>query len=247
MSFTSRGKWLVGLDGKFHTIELENDWTGTVRVTVDNNVVFQKWQFLINVHFRIDSHSLIVKEKPFPKVGYVLLSDGTEHESSDAIILTSQSNSVSSATKLSDSEIQVVSESNMQETTHIVDTEEFPLDNSAGTDVLKIDHEISKTVSNELTINTGAQFSGTLDIGLLNAIKAEISANLQKNLGQKINETITRRQTLHFTVPAKSSVTYTVIWKRKSRSAECIVFAQNKLHQLNYKANYDLTYEVKSK
>jgi hypothetical protein len=178
-------------------------------------------------------------------VHYVLIVDDVEYEASDAIILTSQTPD-SLTQSVNSGEIQVVNEKNVQETSLIVGTEEFPLDNLAGTDVLKSDHEVSKTVSNELTVNIGSNFGGTLDIGLLNAIKAEISASLQKNIGQKINETVTRRQTLHFTVPAHSSVKYIVIWKRKSRSAECTVFANNKLHQIYYKASYDLTYEVKS-
>lgn len=247
MSFVPKGKWLIALGEKFHVVEAESDFIGTVKISIDSNVIFNKWVFILNFRFNIDTHVLRVKEKFGLRGSYYLLEvDDTEYEASDAIVLTTQM-SESPLRQSNNGEIQVVNENNVQETMHIVDTEDFPLDNSAGMDVLQIDHEISKTVSNELTINTGSNFGGTLDIGLLNAIKAEISANLQKSLGQKISEVITRRQTLHFTVPAKSSVTYIIIWKRKSRSAECTVFAKNKLYQLNYKANYDLTYEVKSK
>lgn len=239
-------KWLIALDGKIYIIELEQkiNFFSNCKISVNGNVIIHKQKvLLVDFRFNIDTHKLRIKDKFFD---YMLIVDGQECPSTDAIILTSQF-PYASSTHSNDDEIQIVNEDNVHETMQILDVEEFPLDNSAGTATLQIDHEISKTVTNELTINTTSNLSGTVDLSLLNAIKAEISTNLQKNSGHKISETIGRRQTLHFTVPPRCSVIYIIIWKRKIRSAECTVFAQNKLHHVNYKANYDLTYEVKSK
>lgn len=245
MALILRGKWLIELEDGPHIVRAEYDFWSVLKVYFDNKMICDKF-FFNNATFRFinaDKHQFTLKEKGIFNREFILIVDGVEYLALDEIVTAHEQ----PLKVVKQPPAQIIREENIQETVQIVDIEEFPLDNSAGTDALTVEHEVSKTVSNELSITTSTTVSGTLEADLLTILKLEVSASLSKQLGQNIGETITRRQTLHFTVQPHYSVTYAVVWKRKTRTADCLVFVNSKLDRISYKVNYDLSYEVKSR
>lgn len=237
-----KSKWIIGLEDGLHSVVAERPVFRRAKVILDGDIICETWN-IKNFRFYINNHELLIKEKGVLTPRLVLYVDGAKHEPATVAVITSDlSENINKMGK----EIQILDEGNIQESEIIVDIEEFPLDNSAGTDALKIEHEISKSVSNELSVDSSTQKGRVLNQGLISLLKLEISSNLSKHLGHNIGETITRRQKLVFTVQPRHSVVYKIIWKRKIRTASCGVLVDGRRSQVNYKASYDLTYEVKS-
>jgi hypothetical protein len=141
---------------------------------------------------------------------------------------------------------EILHEEDVEEQTVILGSEEFPLDNSHGTDTLSVEYEISKTVSNELSVRTDLEGRGSLNAGFLSILKAEIASRVSRQIGHVVGETVTRRQTLRFSVQPQSSVVYVVIWKRKIRAGNYLISSNGVQRFISYQLNYDLSYEIRT-
>lgn len=137
-------------------------------------------------------------------------------------------------------------ESNVQEYTELIATDEFPLDNRFGNDTLTVEHEVSKTVSNQIVVETSNSKGGEITASLLTAIQAKISVSLSEKVGQTFGGSITRRHTLRFSVKPGDYVLYAVVWRRKVRKGRCIVSSGNDFAVVPYLAYFDLSCEIKS-
>ena len=245
MALIPKGKWIVELDGRSHIVKAERTSGDFVKAYLGDKLLCNKWLPFSNLTFRFstDSHEFLLEELGIINRRFALTVDGEEYKVLDEIV------TLHGAMKrgLRHPAVQIIREEDVQETVEVVGVEEFPLDNAAGTDVLSVEHEISKTVSNELSITESASLDGGLDLGLLAALKIQVSVNLTKQLGQNIGETVTRRQVLHFTVQPQRRVTYSVIWKRRVRVGTCSIMVNDKPSRVSYRVNYDLSYEVKSR
>jgi hypothetical protein len=143
--------------------------------------------------------------------------------------------------------VRIIQDENYSESTEIVGFEDFPLDNSKGGDVLIIESEVSKTVTNEISVGTEQDFGALLGADLFTFIKTEISTRISRQVGQKAGEITTHRKTVRFSVNPGHKVTYTVLWKRKVRKGQYIVMGANeKAVSIPYQIHYDLSLEVKS-
>jgi hypothetical protein len=143
--------------------------------------------------------------------------------------------------------IHIVREQNVLEKTEVVDTQEYPLDNLAGSSLLTNETGITRTVTNELSIQTDVGVAGSLKLKLFALVEADISAELTRQNGQTLGQTITERRTLTFTVQPQTAVIYTVIWLRKIRSGEYVVFIGGSPLLVPYSVYYGLSYQVKSR
>lgn len=123
--------------------------------------------------------------------------------------------------------------------------DEFPIDNRFGSEILTIEHEVSKTASNELIVDSKTDKGGGFGADI-SFFKAQIAANLSKQIGHTIGETITRKQKFTFTVKPGETALYKVIWKRKIRSGEYLVSVNDKAIPIAYRVEYDLVCEVKT-
>ncbi len=138
----------------------------------------------------------------------------------------------------------------LTETTHHNDTDiysedEFPIDNRFGSEALTVEHEVSKTASNELVIDSKADKSGSFGADV-SFFKAQIAASISKQIGHTIGESITRKQRFTFTVKPGQISIYKIVWKRKVRSGEYLISVNNKLIPIAYRVEYDLVCEVRS-
>jgi hypothetical protein len=84
----------------------------------------------------------------------------------------------------------------------LVSVEEFPVDNANGSDLIFIEHEFSKTVTNEVQFDKVNELSTKIGIDLLKLFQMEISKNINHKIGANIGETISRKHTVSFNVKA---------------------------------------------
>jgi hypothetical protein len=127
------------------------------------------------------------------------------------------------------------------------DREEYPLDNSFGSDMLSIQQEITRTITTEFGMTAQIELSGQVGAKVLEMIKAELGAKVAVAASAKFGETVTRRQQIEFQVKPKEKVTYTVIWKRRIRKGQYSVEVDRNLHAVGYRAVVGLTFEVTSR
>jgi len=159
-------------------------------------------------------------------------------------IPNSNNNSMQSTTPLA---VELLGENNVIDSTVIIDVEEYPLDNRLGTDNLSVEIEISKTMNNEFSLESGVEIGGNANLSILSMLQMELSTNISKKYGYKIGQAVSRRQMLQFTVKAGSFVTYIVTWKRKVRTGNYIASIENQRFDIPYRLYYDLSYDIGSK
>ena len=143
--------------------------------------------------------------------------------------------------------VQIVGQGPLTETTEIVARDEYPLDNHFGSEVLTIEQEISRTVANEISLSHEVQLSASGNFDVLSFIKADLSAQFTRQTGVKVNDTVTRRQTIKFSAGAHQFVVYTVIWKRRVSQGTCYVSIQNAVQPIPYQVAFDLSFEIASR
>ena len=131
----------------------------------------------------------------------------------------------------------------------ILGIENYPLDNLRGTETLAYEQAFEKTISGEVTFLT--QLEGNMELGvdlaqLIPVLKADVSAKLSRQTGQKIGETLVRRQTVTMRASPKTFVMYTLTWKRTVRKGTWVIRVNGRDIALPYVAYLDLTAELKS-
>lgn len=144
---------------------------------------------------------------------------------------------------------ELVREEVTREDVEIISTENYPLDNRHGTVTLTNVQEVAKSISREVTLTT--EFEGSIELGadlalLLHLLKADISARLSAQTGQKIDETLTRRQTITMSAAPQTFVMYSLTWKRTVRQGIWEIRVKGKYIAVPYVAYLDLTAELKS-
>lgn len=240
--FTISGNWQVQIKGINHIIRAELTVNNTLSIYVDDGLLHESYIFWAQgeiYRFENWGHQFTLRGNGFfrPTMSLSLLIDGRELNEANIHI---QKQTIDS------SPFRIVREGKVTERIEVVDTEEIPLDNSAGAGTLVREYEVSRTETNELSVQTTIEGGGGVGADLFSVIKAEISAKLSKQSGQKIGQTVTVRDKLTFSVPPHSSTLYTVVWKRKLRESEFLTLTNGKEVSIHYQVTYGLMYEVKS-
>lgn len=241
--FTTSGNWQVQIEGINHVIKAEFTVNNTLSVYVDNNLLHESYVFWGQgeIHrFDYWGHQFTLSANGFfrPTISLSLTMDGRELNTANNQIQTQPIDS---------STFRIVREGTVTERIEIIDTEEILLDNSAGAGALVREKEISRTETNELSVQTNTEGGVLVGADLFSVIKTEISAKLSKQSGQKIGQTITVRDKLTFSVPPYTSTLYTVVWKRKLRESEFLSLTNGKQVSVPYQLIYGLMYEVRSR
>lgn len=144
------------------------------------------------------------------------------------------------------SSVELLDKHNVREETRIVGTEEMPLDNRQGSHDLTIEHEFSKMVSNQLSVKTSGEINLKVGFDLL-ALKNEILAKLSREIGNNLEETVTRRCKLTFVVKPKDFIIYKIIWKQKRFIGDYEIMFNNQRQLIPFEASFGLEYEISSR
>jgi hypothetical protein len=140
--------------------------------------------------------------------------------------------------------VQLIRDIRLGEYAEIIATEEIPLDNRFGSQELSVGHEFSKTVCNEVTLETNQGTGGKGNLDLFHLIKAEISRTSSQKQGLSVGESLTRRFNLTFSVKPGDFVIYKIIWKRRVINAEYHVMYNHDALIVPYNLQVGLEYEV---
>lgn len=143
-------------------------------------------------------------------------------------------------------EYKIIENNSYLDVYEIIGTEEFPVDNSCGSENIVIEHEFSKTVTNDINIekNENLIFGGGLNFYGL--IKSDIEKSFAKKIGINIGETITKKHSINLTIKQGERIKFHIIWKRKNSHGECLLQIQDKQYKIPYIIKHDLAYEIKT-
>jgi hypothetical protein len=148
---------------------------------------------------------------------------------------------------LPSSTIKILKEENTKEDIRVVSIVPYPLDNTNGTGTIFIEEQISKTVTNEVSVNIQLQAEGDLSARILDMVQAEIAGSLARNMEETFGQSITQSRNIKFSAEPGDFTIYEVIWQQKVRSGEYLVSIDGKQSKVSYDAFFDLSYEIKSR
>ncbi len=144
------------------------------------------------------------------------------------------------------SKLQIISETSESELYEEVTKDTYPFDNRHGSEVLTVEQQLTKTVSNEIALDVSEKVSGEVSADIFRVISSKVSGELSNRLGEKFGKSVTRRHTFKFSVKAGSAVQYTINWKRKVRSGHCVVSVDSSNYELDYETRFGLSYDISS-
>ncbi len=272
--FELAGAWSLELEDGTHQVQAEiksGFLTAHLTITWDGQVLCHVPIYLVIGElrrFEQNGHAFILGHRGYGMLGqFVLSMDGRELGASPETGVSSPlkmaenavqyvkgvgAASVGAAPSLQPSPaapvapIQFVKELSCTESDEVVGEEEYPLDNRFGSSPFSTDRQVSKETTNELSVEVTTGLTGTLNLQLMSAIKADVAAHVTRQTGCKIGEKVTESQTLHFTVAANQAVLYQVVWKRKVRSGEHLYLANGAQLTVPYRVNYGLSCQVRT-
>jgi hypothetical protein len=240
-----RGDWVVQLEDGSHNVhaEITVGLLNKLKITWDGAVLDNSTIYLILgdiKSFEHCGHSFVVAVHGLGVLGKMkLFVDGREASTgAPALIATKGAKTPSPI---------FVKDLNVRETEDVVGTEQFPLDNRFGDQPFTTTRQVSRESTVELSLDDSAEIEGKIGVDILKAITAEIEANVTRQIGRKLGERITESQTLTFSVGAKQSVVYEVVWKRKVRCGERLYMSGREPVSVPYKVAYGLTCDVRTR
>jgi len=239
--------WKVQLDDGLHAVYAEiisGVMSAKLKVTCDGEIIDTQNVFVLADQalssFQRSGHSFLVKHSGLGLFGKLILT-------MDGAVVPTGGVQVPIKPASPSGVFQFLRETDVQESEEIVGTEEYPLDNRFGDQVFTTARQVSRESTNELSVDATNTLGGKISVDILSAIKGEIEAQVSHQIGQKIGEKVTESQTLTFSVGARSSVLYEVIWKRKVRTGMRVYLSDNSSVNVPYRIDYGLSCEVRTK
>ncbi len=142
--------------------------------------------------------------------------------------------------------IQILAEHLQSEEEVILATEEIPLDNRFGDQLLTSEHEFARSASVAMKLDKSSKMVSDFKSSLWSFIESRTQLELGKSLGISAGTEITRRIRLKFAVDSGRFVIYRVIWKQSSRRGIFEISAGGKIVEVPYLITYGLTHVVES-
>lgn len=142
--------------------------------------------------------------------------------------------------------VNLLSELDVNEYNSVYHVEEYPMDNTKGTEVLSSEIELSKRLEVELTVGWDSQTTLGTNASVLSIVRAELSKKLSESTGLNVGQSISRRQSIKLSVKPGRSVTHKVTWKRHIRAGKYVVAIGEQKIGIPYAMQGDLTYEVEA-
>jgi hypothetical protein len=251
------GDWTVQIEDGTHRIHAEiirGWWVSRLEITWDGERVASSplWsRGRVAGSFQRDGHSFRIQvRRQGWRQALTLLADGTEVPAAEflahAVPVRPEVTLTLPPPPAVPSGVQFIKEIGVQDSEEIVSVEKYPLDNRFGDRPLSAVRRVSRESTNELSIDRSREIEGKFGINVLSAIKAEITAHVSRQTGQKIGERVSESQTLNFSVGPRSAVLYEVVWKRTVRSGEIVYLSRGNQVTIPYRINYGLSCEVRT-
>lgn len=245
-----KGNWRLNLEDGSHDMAAEiGTMSSKLTITWDGRIIHsgRVWLLLGELHrFQQGGHAFVLSIRGAGKLGQMVLTmDGAELGATPGKGAAATPPPVVPRPATAPA-VQFVKELGCNETEEVIGREEYPMDNTFGSNPFSTERHVSKESTNEFSVEVSSQVSGKLSAELWSVIKAEAAAQISRQVGCKIGEKVTESQTLHFTVDAKRKVLYQVVWKRKVRTGERLYMANGAPVTVPYRVNYGLSCEVRT-
>ncbi|MBF0110534.1 MAG: hypothetical protein HQL76_15305 [Magnetococcales bacterium] len=150
------------------------------------------------------------------------------------------------ATSPSMEHIELLGESMLQEESIILATEEVPLDNRFGNQILTSEHEFTKSATVALTIGQDQTNGGQVEAVFLPIMKTLIRGELKKSLRVDFDTMITRRVKINFSTQPGQWVRYRLTWRQTSRRGLFNLKIGGEIHNIPYLVTFGLSHAVES-
>ncbi|CAK0765283.1 hypothetical protein CCP3SC1_450016 [Gammaproteobacteria bacterium] len=173
----------------------------------------------------------LVGRKIYPLV-YPILTKFEENQ---------KSKSISSAPTL-----QLLREAITEEQPIILATEEVPLDNRFGNNVLVSEHEFVRTASISFSMARDHQSTSGITGGLWAVVEGLAQDEIKKTLNIELNSQVTRRVKVVFSTAPGHLVRYRVIWKQEARRGMFAVDVGGKVYSVPYLVVFGLSHAIES-
>jgi|GEM_PF-3137608 len=141
---------------------------------------------------------------------------------------------------------KIFRELDIEEDAEILSVDELPLDNRFGSNDLTLEQEFSKTITNEIFLESTQEEKGKLTVDIFKLIQAELTLDLSKKVGHKHGESTTCRYTTTISVKKGDFIIYKITWKRKIRRSKYEIQIDNQLYVIPSVARYGVEYEITS-
>ncbi|CAK0755975.1 conserved hypothetical protein, conserved protein of unknown function with homology of Mmc1_2245 and Mmc1_3316 of Magnetococcus marinus MC-1 and SS-5 [Gammaproteobacteria bacterium] len=142
--------------------------------------------------------------------------------------------------------IQLLRESIVEERPVVLATEEVPLDNRFGNQVLVSEHEFIRTATISLTMSRDLVTTSGLKASWWPILENMAQEEIKKTHGIELNTQITRRVKVVFSTEPGHLVRYRVIWKQDSRRGLLEVDVEGGLYSVPYIVTFGLSHAIES-
>ncbi len=128
----------------------------------------------------------------------------------------------------------------------VVTTEEIPLDNTEGSDVMSSEHEFSCCAGNKLSLQRSEETEVFFDQGVFSILEAGIAKSLRKGMGFAVNEEVSRSVKIRFNVAPGAQNRYRILRKQRQRKGSLVFRQAGQQMRLPFEITYGLSHEVES-
>ena len=208
--------------------------SGTANLHIDGTPIVLRWQW---TRWRGPVYILLERH------GEILAQYGNDWESEILGYRVRPTNG-SSPQRITQS--RLIREEVSSEAVNEFASDEFPVDNRFGLDAVKIEQEVSKTLSITLTCEERELLKVGISATVVGVLKSQISTDLSRRLHLTIGEAVTKRHTVRFSVRAGDAVIYELKWKNKVRDGVYLASVDGKQVRVPYQICFGLTYKLTS-
>jgi hypothetical protein len=142
--------------------------------------------------------------------------------------------------------VQFFRESVLDETPIILATEDIPLDNRFGNQMLVSEHEFSRTATIGLTLGKSHGGASQVSSSLWSIVQTLAQEEIQKSLKVEFGTQISRRVKIVFSADPGHLVRYRVVWKQESRRGVFDVQIGGETTTIPYVVAFGLSHAIES-
>lgn len=142
--------------------------------------------------------------------------------------------------------VEILHEDILEESSVILTTEDIPLDNRFGSEVLISEHEFTRTADVTMRIDQGQNMDELHASNMWGFLSSEAEEHINHAHNIHIGSQTTRKISLKLSVGAGESVCYRVVWKQNVSRGSIKLKAGQTIMTLPYSVTFGLFHSVES-
>jgi hypothetical protein len=142
--------------------------------------------------------------------------------------------------------IKILKDQIIEDDSAIIGTEEVPLDNRYGNEIVVSEFEFTRSASNAIVMERTREVEAALGVNALSLVQAEAEVDLREKLGFTIGAEIRRSIKLKLAAGPGTRARYRITWKQDTRRGLYEVQIGKRKYDIPYVATYGLCHDVQS-